>query len=174
MTDRKPFDMEAYLHRIKHGPCFICEMVAGHSNGNHIVFQDESVIAFLNKYPVLYGYTLVAPVQHREKVTADFTIDEYLALQRSVYRVAEAVRRSVETERVYLLSLGSEQGNRHVHWHIAPLPYGVPFEQQQLEALSIRFGTLDIPASEMVALAGRIRHNMSLSTTDHFVPWVND
>lgn len=162
MANRKPFDMQAYIHQIKNGPCFICEMIAGRSEGNHIIDQDESVIAFLNKYPVLYGYALVAPVKHREQVTGDFTVDEYLAVQRRVYQVAEAVRRSVETERVYILSLGSQQGNRHVHWHIAPLPPGVPFEEQQLEALSIRYGILDVPDSEMAALAKRIRRNMNL------------
>jgi hypothetical protein len=59
--------------------------------------------------------------------------------------------------------LGSQQGNRHVHWHIAPLPYGVPFHQQQLEALGVEHGFLDIPESERAALAKRIRQNMALS-----------
>jgi diadenosine tetraphosphate (Ap4A) HIT family hydrolase len=163
MTDRKPLDTEAYLHRIKNGPCFICEMIAGRLNGNHIIHQDESAIAFLNKYPVLYGYALVAPVKHREQVTGDFTEQEYLALQRRVYQVAEAVRRSVESERVYILSLGSQQGNRHVHWHIAPLPRGVPFEDQQLEALNLERGILDVPDSEMEVLAKRILHNMDVT-----------
>lgn len=160
MTERKPFDMDAYVERIQNAPCFICEMVAGQRNGNYVIHQDEEFIAFLNKYPTLYGYALVAPVEHKEQVTADFTVDEYLALQKAVYRVAEAVRRSVEAERVYILSLGSQQGNKHVHWHIAPLPYGVPFDEQQLAALSIRSGILDIPEDEMVSLARRIRSNM--------------
>lgn len=158
---RKSFDLPAYVQRIKTAPCFICEMIAGRSNGNHVICQDENAIAFLNKYPTLYGYALVAPIQHKEQVTGDFSLDEYLDLQRSVYRLAEAVRRSVETERVYILSLGSQQGNRHVHWHIAPLPYGVPFEDQQLEALSLQQGILDLPESEMVALADRIRRNLN-------------
>lgn len=80
-----------------------------------------------------------------------------MALQRAVYRVAEAVRRTVETERLYLLSLGSQQGNRHVHWHVAPLPAGVPFEQQQLEALRSEYGILDISERDMAELARRIR-----------------
>lgn len=161
MTRYKPFDMEAYVRRITTGPCFICEMIAGRAAGNHIIYQDDAVIAFLNKYPVLYGYALVAPVQHKEQVTGDFSLPEYLALQTSLYQVAEAVRRTVAAERVYLLSLGSQQGNRHVHWHIAPLPHGVPFEAQQLEALRIQQGILDIPDSEMAALAQRIRQAMA-------------
>lgn len=63
----------------------------------------------------MYGYTLVAPKEHREQVTGDLTLEEYVKLQSVLYRVAEAVRQVVPTERLYLLSLGSQQGNRHVH-----------------------------------------------------------
>jgi len=164
MTNRQPFDVDAYIHRIQNQPCFICEMVAGRTDGNYIIYQDNLFIAFLNKYPPLYGYALVAPVEHREQVTGDFSVAEYLALQCGVYQVAEAVRRTVETERVYILSLGSQQGNRHVHWHIAPLPYGVPFQQQQLAALGIENGFLDIPEVERTELTKRIRQNMDLNS----------
>jgi ATP adenylyltransferase len=163
MNGRKPFDVDGYINRIQNGPCFICEMIAGRPDGNHIIYQDDLFVAFLNKYPPLYGYVLVAPIEHKEQVTGDFTVDQYLALQRGVYQVAEAVRQTVETERVYILSLGSQQGNRHIHWHIAPLPYGVPFKQQQLAALGIENGFLDIPEGECVELAKRIRQNMALS-----------
>lgn len=162
MNNRKSFELDLYIQHIQNSPCFICEMVAGRLNGNHVIYQDETWIAFLNKYPVLYGYVLVAPIVHKEQVTGDFTEEEYLLLQWAVYRIAEAIRRTVETERVYILSLGSQQGNRHVHWHIAPLPFGVPFKQQQLEALGIERGILDIPEEEMAALAGRILKNLIL------------
>lgn len=78
-------------------------------------------------------------------------------LQRLVYRVGEAVRRAVPTERLYILSLGSRQGNRHVHWHVAPLPPGVPYEEQQLEALRVERGVLDLSDEELSSLAKRIR-----------------
>lgn len=118
------------------------------------------MIVFLNKYPTLRGYTLVAPREHRERVTGDFTLDEYLALQHLIYRVAEALRRVVPTERVYILSLGSQQGNRHVHWHIAPLPPGVSYEEQQLEALKFEKGVLKLSYEEMASLAQQIRQEM--------------
>jgi ATP adenylyltransferase len=160
MPERKRFELDDYIQQIQNRPCFICEMVAGRLNGNHIIHQDELVIVFLNKYTTLYGHTLVAPIEHREHVTGDFSEDEYIVLQRKVYRVAEAVRRTVEPERVYVLSLGSQQGNRHVHWHIAPLPFGVPFKEQQLEALRSQNGILDIPESEMADIARRISENL--------------
>ena len=163
MVDRKSFDLDSYIERIQSSPCFICEMISGRLNGNHIIHQDNTCIIFLNKYPVLYGYVLVAPVEHKEQVTGSFTVGEYLALQRMVYRTVEAVQKSVTAERIYILSLGSQQGNSHVHWHIVPLPYGVPFKEQQLEALRIENGILDIPDDEMENLARQIQQEIDLT-----------
>jgi ATP adenylyltransferase len=133
-------------------------MVAGnHDYRHHVVYEDDRAIAFLNKYPTLYGYTLVAPREHREQVTGDFTLEEYLDLQRLVYRVAEAARAETQAERVYILSLGSQQGNRHMHWHIAPLPPGVRYEEQQLEALRVERGVLRLSEDELGGLAQRLR-----------------
>ncbi len=159
---RKPFDLARYVERTQAGPCFICEMIARDPAYplDQIVYEDDVAIVFLNRYPTLLGYTLVAPRQHREHVTGDFSPDEYLALQRVIYRTSEAIRRVVPTERLYVLSLGSQQGNRHVHWHLAPLPPGVPYDQQQIAALMVEAGILDIPPAEMAALAQRIRKEM--------------
>jgi hypothetical protein len=61
-----------------------------------------------------------------------------------------------------VLSLGSLQGNRHVHWHLVPLPPGVPYEQQQVAALAPDRGYLDIPDEEQADLARRLRIGMRL------------
>ena len=159
MSRTKPFDEQGYFERVTTGPCFICEMLSGNPDySHHVVYRDDHAVVFLNKYPTLYGYTLVAPVEHREQVTGDFSQPAYLQLQTVIYRVAEAVRQVVPTERVYLLSLGSQQGNSHVHWHVAPLPPGVPFLKQQGEALRTDNGVLDLTEVEMERLAIQIRH----------------
>jgi diadenosine tetraphosphate (Ap4A) HIT family hydrolase len=159
---RQSFDLQTYLRDIQTRPCFICEMVAGNPAYAHeIIYEDDVAIAFLNKYPPLYGYVLVAPREHREQVTGDFSSEEYLTLQQVIYRVAEAVRRVVKPERMYILSLGSQQGNKHVHWHIAPLPFGVPFEQQQLEALHMKDGFLQLSADELAALTRQLREALA-------------
>lgn len=161
MRNRQPFDLQTYVKNIQIRPCFICEILKGNPEyRHHLVYEDDIAIAFLNKYPTLYGYVVVCPKEHREMVTGDFSLDEYLALQRVVYQISEAVRRSVPTERLYILSLGSQQGNRHVHWHIAPLPPGVPFEEQQCEAVSVKEGILYLSDDEMVAMAALIRGNI--------------
>jgi ATP adenylyltransferase len=165
---RKPVtaaEIEAYVSRSQHGPCFICELIAGNPEyRHHIIYEDDKAIAFLNKYPVLYGYTLIAPREHREQATSDFTLGEYLELQRLIYQVSEALQRIVPTERMYLLTLGSQQGNSHVHWHLAPLPPGVSYAEQQFEALqATKKGILRISDEEMASLALRIRESMEVS-----------
>lgn len=158
---RKPFNFDSYVKTIQSSPCFLCQLVADHSaNPHHIIYEDEEAIVFLNKYPVLYGYSLVAPKSHKEQVTGDFSREEYLKLQELVYAVAEATRKYVEPERVYILSLGSQQGNSHVHWHVVPLPPGLPFEEQQLNALRFGNGVLDISEAEYETLAAGLRHEL--------------
>jgi len=153
---RRRIDFEA-VRRELGGRCFVCELLGGNPDyAHHVVYEDETAIAFLQRFQTLYGYVLVAPKEHRERVVGDFSEDEYLALQQVIHRVGRAVCRAVPTERLYVLSLGSREGNRHVHWHLAPLPPGVPFEEQQLAALDTDLG-LDLSDEELAALAERIR-----------------
>ena len=74
-----------------------------------------------------------------------------------IYEVGEALRSVVPTERLYILTLGSQQGNRHVHWHVVPLPPGIPYAQQQAAALDHSRGVLALSDEEMATLARSIR-----------------
>jgi diadenosine tetraphosphate (Ap4A) HIT family hydrolase len=66
------------------------------------------------------------------------------------------VREEVSAERMYLYTFGSNQGGAHVHWHVVPLPPGVPYERQQGAWAGWNSGVLEIPQDEMSALTTRI------------------
>lgn len=150
-------DMDALHRKFRTQPCFVCRLLAVDDDLPRYIFHDDDKsVAFLDGYPRAYGYSLVAPKEHKEQVTGDFTLDEYLDLQRLVYRVTEAVREEVGAERMYLYTFGSNQGNAHVHWHVVPLPPGVPCERQQGAWASWEDGVLKIPHDEMSSLAARI------------------
>ncbi|MFB7268619.1 hypothetical protein ACFCXH_41790, partial [Streptomyces nojiriensis] len=51
----------------------------------------------------------------------------------------------------------SRQGNAHLHWHIAALPPGVPYEWQQFHALMTENGVLSPSPAERAATAGLLR-----------------
>jgi diadenosine tetraphosphate (Ap4A) HIT family hydrolase len=107
---------------------------------------------------VLRGHVLLATTEHREQVIGDLDLDEFLELQTLVYKLGHAVSTVTPTERLYVLSLGSNDGNAHVHWHLAPLPPGTPYRSQQYAALMPETaGLLELDRSELHQLAADIR-----------------
>ncbi|MGZ9935533.1 hypothetical protein ACXNSR_37285 [Streptomyces sp. NC-S4] len=52
---------------------------------------------------------------------------------------------------------GSRRGNAHLHWHIAALPPGVPYERQQFHSLMTENGVLSPSPAEQAATAGLLR-----------------
>jgi len=156
MAARVPMDMAAYVRRSRGGPCFVCATLRGDPDYvHHLVHEDARCVAFLSRYPTLPGYTLVAPRDHVVDVTGDR--DLFRHLTDVVHDVAEALKRVVPTERIYLLSLGSHQGNAHVHWHVAALPPGVPYERQQFHAVMASEGVPPVTDDGQRDLATRLR-----------------
>ena len=153
---RHDWDLGAYQARAR-AACFICGIVAGPlAADHHVVHRDGVGVVFLARYPVAWGQVLVAPVEHREQAVGDFTEDEYLALQRLVRRVSRAVEAAVPGERLYVLSLGSQAANAHVHWHLIRLPAGVPYPAQQAEMLTADKGWLEFDDGDLAALAAEL------------------
>jgi diadenosine tetraphosphate (Ap4A) HIT family hydrolase len=157
---RIEWDMPAYLGRVR-ASCFVCQLLAGTAGYEHqVVWRDGTGVVFLAKYPMVWGHLLVAPIDHREHVVGDFDHGEYLDLQSLVHRAGIALSSTVPTERVYVLSLGSQQGNRHVHWHLVPLPPGVPYSEQQTALFNETRGWLQFDPAGLSALASGIRNAM--------------
>lgn len=138
-------------------PCFICAMLAGDpAFHHHIIAEDNDAVLFLSKYPTLPGYALVCPKVHVEDLAEGLSPEAWLGLQARVHRLSRALKQVFDAERIYVLSLGSQQGNRHLHFHVVPLPKGVPYEQQQYHALMAENGVLGIPDAEMAEMARKI------------------
>ncbi|MGW0822154.1 HIT family protein [Streptomyces sp. NPDC002845] len=151
-------DLDAYAARAQGGPCFVCAFVGGDPDYRHeAVYEDEDHVAFLDRWPTLPGKVLVAPKAHVEHVVRDLDEDRYTRLMLVVRKVALAVEAVFAPERTYVLSLGSQQGNAHLHWHIAGLPPGVPYERQQYQALMAENGVLTYGSGEGARLARELR-----------------
>src|SRR5215813_4904681 len=156
-----PFDVAAYARRTQEGPCFVCGIVTGQQDyPHHEIYEDATTTAFLVRYPTLLGHCLVAPKQHSRTGYLSWGEQQFIAFQRTVHRVARALAASVPTERMYSLSLGSQQGNTHLHWHLAPLPPRVPYEKQQLRALSAEDGVLNVDDASQATLARTIASHL--------------
>jgi histidine triad (HIT) family protein len=155
------FDKDAYEQRVRSGPCFVCATVAGDPEYRHeVVWEDDEHVAFLSRDQTMPGYVLACPKAHVQHILRDLDDEAYARLMRFVRAVGLAVEAVIAPDRTYLLSLGSQQGNDHVHWHIAPLPAGVPYEQQQYYALMAENGLIATTPDQKAELAARIREQL--------------
>ncbi|MGW6025652.1 HIT family protein [Streptomyces sp. NPDC055099] len=151
-------DLEGYMERARSGPCFVCAFLRGETGyAHHLVHEDDEHVAFLDRWPTLPGKVLVAPKAHVEHVVRDLDEAAYVRIMLFVRQVTRAVERVFDSERTYLYSLGSQEGNSHLHWHIAALPPGIPYEQQQFHVLMTENGVLDVAPGEMADVAARLR-----------------
>lgn len=101
--------------------CIFCEIIQRKRPG-HFIYEDDSHVAFLDKYPIDYGHSLVLPKVHFEKVT-DMNSENVGDLFSKVPKIAKAV---VQTINADAFSLAQNNGRAakqivpHVHIHIIP------------------------------------------------------
>jgi len=101
--------------------CNFCKIVSGENQAT-IVYDDDSVMAFMDLHPANVGHILVVPRQHwetiydvPEKVLAD--------LFAAVKRVSVAVKKAVGADGISILQFNEKaagQSVKHFHVHVIP------------------------------------------------------
>lgn len=104
------------------GNCIFCKIASGRTN-SHVVFQDDSCIAFLDIHPVNPGHILIVPKRHVERFS-DLQKTEAAHLFETAYQIYAAINASIlkcEGANIFL-SDGAVAGQEvaHTHLHIAP------------------------------------------------------
>jgi histidine triad (HIT) family protein len=117
------------MYNIDMDECVFCKIAKGDIPA-HKVYEDDSVLAFLDVKPVNPGHTMVIPKNH---------VDEFQEMSEDLYdhvmEVAHQLSRKVKTvfkpERVGLMVYG--YGVPHAHIHVIPLhgPKDMPQPKQQ-------------------------------------------
>ena len=101
--------------------CIFCDIINEKREG-HILYEDDSHIAFLDKYPIDVGHSLVVPKKHDEKIT-DMESQKVGELFAIVPKIASAI---LEAANADAFSVGQNNGRAakqiipHVHIHIIP------------------------------------------------------
>lgn len=101
--------------------CLFCDILDGKSDG-HFLYEDNSHISFLDKYPIDVGHSLVVPKKHYEKIT-DMTPEDVGNAFALVPKIAKAILDATGAD---AFSLGQNNGRAakqiipHVHIHIIP------------------------------------------------------
>ena len=132
--------------------CIFCEIVQGKKDG-HFIYEDENYVAFLDKYPIDTGHSLVMPREHFEKIT-DMTAEKVGELFSKIPKIANAV---IEATKADAFSVAQNNGRAakqivpHVHIHIIP----------RYESRETIWTKREIPKeNELKILAERIRKSI--------------
>jgi len=101
--------------------CLFCDILDGKRDG-HFLYNDNSHVAFLDKYPIDVGHSLVVPKEHHEKIT-DMVPEDVGNAFTLVPKIAKAILDATGAD---AFSLGQNNGRAakqiipHVHIHIIP------------------------------------------------------
>jgi histidine triad (HIT) family protein len=101
--------------------CLFCDILDGKKDG-HFLYEDDSHVSFLDKYPIDDGHSLIIPRKHHEKIT-DMTSEDVGKIFSLTPKIAKAILDATGAD---AFSLGQNNGKAakqivpHVHIHIIP------------------------------------------------------
>ncbi len=101
--------------------CLFCDILDGKKDG-HFLYEDDSHVAFLDRYPIDVGHSLVLPRKHHEQIT-DMTPEDVGTIFALVPKLAKAILDATNAD---AFSIGQNNGLAakqivpHVHIHIIP------------------------------------------------------
>ena len=101
--------------------CIFCDILDGTRDG-YLVYEDKDHIAFLDKYPIDDGHTLVIPKKHHEKIT-DMDSNDVGKIFSLIPKIAKAVLAGAGADAFSLAQNNGKAAKQiipHVHIHIIP------------------------------------------------------
>jgi histidine triad (HIT) family protein len=129
--------------------CIFCRLVRGEVPA-HVILEDQTTLAFLDRHPINPGHVLVVPKRHEPDLFR-LNEEEYLAVMRMVRAVSTSVLRATAPKRVGLLVAGWDVP--HAHVHVVPM-----HDYHDLTSRQILEGTRGNPSdAELDGLATRLR-----------------
>ena len=132
--------------------CTFCQIAKGELPA-HVVYRDETIVAFLDRAPLLPGHVLVMPAQHVETLD-DLPDDLVRPLFAAVRRTSIAVQKALRAEGSFVASnTRVSQSVPHVHIHVVPRNKGDGLFSTRLIWQRKKYET----DSEMAEIATKIR-----------------
>ncbi|GGI67260.1 hydrolase [Vulcanisaeta souniana JCM 11219] len=102
--------------------CVFCRIVKGEEPA-YVVYEDNDVIAILDKYPINRGHTLVMPKRHYRDIT-EAPGDELCRVINVTKLIAMAMIKALGTPGVRIIqNNGADAGQVifHIHFHVIPM-----------------------------------------------------
>ena len=140
--------------------CVFCTIIKKKEDAAHI-FENDAFIAFMDKYPINTGHTLILPKEHYQTIS-DMSLKDIGMLFSLTSHIAKAVIKAVGADGFSLGQNNGEAANQivpHVHVHIVPR-----FNNDSEKGRWPSRKTVSL--SELSEVAGRIRKFIEPMTLD--------
>ena len=101
--------------------CIFCDILDGKREG-HILYEDDSHVSFLDRYPIDVGHSLLIPREHHERIT-DMTPENVGKLFSLVPKIAKAILIGAQADAFSIAQNNGRAAKQiipHVHIHIIP------------------------------------------------------
>jgi histidine triad (HIT) family protein len=101
--------------------CIFCGII-DRSIPAYVIFEDDQYVAFLDKYPISIGHTLVLPKTHFERVK-EMSPEAFCALYSRVYALNQIITSRVGATASHISINDGAAANQlipHLHVHIIP------------------------------------------------------
>ncbi len=101
--------------------CVFCGII-NKTVSSYVIYEDEAHIAFLDKYPISVGHTLVLPKKHFARVN-DLSQKEFCALYARVHALNRLITAKLGATASHISINDGAAANQlipHVHVHIIP------------------------------------------------------
>jgi histidine triad (HIT) family protein len=101
--------------------CIFCDIISKKREG-HFIYEDENHVAFLDKYPIDKGHSLVVPKKHHEKLT-DMDSESVGNLFSQIPKIVRAIMAATNADAFSLAQNNGRAAKQiipHVHVHIIP------------------------------------------------------
>ena len=101
--------------------CLFCDILDGKEEG-HFLYEDDSHVAFLDKYPIDFGHSLILPRKHHEKIT-DMNPEDVGTVFSLVPKIAKAILDATNADAFSIAQNNGRAAKQiipHVHIHLIP------------------------------------------------------
>ena len=104
-------DMCPTCHNMKYGDIY-------ESYENRLLYEDDKVACFLEKYPRTSGHTIILVKEHYEDIS-EMTDEIGAHVMKVVKIITNSLKKVLEAEKVYMCTM-CDGGRNHLHFQLIP------------------------------------------------------
>jgi histidine triad (HIT) family protein len=101
--------------------CLFCDVVKGKQLA-HLIYEDQTHLAIMDKYPIQQGHALVMPKEHHERIL-DMPVESVAALFSRIPIIARGILAATGADGFNVGQNNGRAANQivpHVHVHVIP------------------------------------------------------